>query len=155
MRLAFSLHAANEELRSRLMPINRRVGLAELASAIRTYLSRTKRRVTIQYVLLAGVNDSATHADELAALLSTVGPASRLHVNLIPYNENGLGLPGGGLFRSAQMDDVYAFQRKMWDQGTLCTVRETRGDDDRMACGQLATRVTRKLSSKAQLATSS
>ena len=60
-------------------------------------------------------------------------------VNLIPYNENGLGLPGEQPFQAAKLDDVYAFQRKLWEKRVLCTVRATRGDDDRAACGQLAT----------------
>ena len=64
--------------------------------------------------------------------------------NLIPYNENGLGLPGGPLFQSAEMDDVRAFQRHLWSKGMLCTVRATRGDDDRAACGQLATASRRR-----------
>ena len=85
VRLAFSLHAANDSLRSKLMPINRKVPLLELGTAMRAYLKATKRRVTIQYVLLAGVNDALGHAEELAAFLTALGPASRFHVNLIPY----------------------------------------------------------------------
>ena len=63
-------------------------------------------------------------------------------VNLIPYNENGLGLPGASedeLFHAPRAQDVYAFQRALWDRGVLCTVRETKGEDERSACGQLAT----------------
>ena len=75
VRLAFSLHAANDELRSRLMPINRKTPLGVLGGAMRAYLHATRRRVTIQYVLLADVNDAREHADELAAFLATVGPA--------------------------------------------------------------------------------
>ena len=72
--------------------------------------------------LMRDVNDRPEHAEQLAALLYPFGRGGVL-VNLIPYNENGLGLPGGPLFRSARIDDVYAFQRKLWDGGTLCTVR--------------------------------
>jgi len=87
VRMAFSVHAADDATRSKLMPINRRVGLAALADAMRFYISQTKRRVTIQYVLLEGVNDSEAHAAQLDTFLQTVGPKERLHINLIPYNE--------------------------------------------------------------------
>ena len=66
-------------------------------------------------------------------------------VNLIPYNENGLGLPGASedeLFHAPRTEDVHAFQRALWEQGVLCTVRATKGEDERSACGQLATAAT-------------
>ena len=91
---------------------------------------------------MKGLNDQIEHAEQLAALLHPFGRSDVL-VNLIPYNENGLGLPGGALFQSARMEDVYVFQRKLWDKGILCTVRATRGDDERSACGQLATETAR------------
>lgn len=132
VRLAFSLHAANEQLRSKLMPINRRVGLAELAAAMSTYLSRTKRRVTIQYVLLEGVNDSCTHADELAAFLATVGPASRLHVNLIPYNEQSVPR-----FAAPSHEGCKQFKTRLQQGGLFVKIRVEKGAEKMAACGQL------------------
>ena len=66
---------------------------------------------------------------------------SAVLVNLIPYNENGLGLPNGELFQASRQEDIYAFQRHLWSKGILCTVRATRGEQERAACGQLATKV--------------
>jgi len=134
VRVAFSLHAANEALRSQLMPINRRVSLAELAAAMRRYLELTKQRVTVQYVLLAGVNDSVAHARELAAFLSTIGPAARLHVNLIPYNPQSGPQPR---YTTPSHADCKRFKEELVDAKLFVKIREAKGAEKMAACGQL------------------
>jgi len=133
VRVAFSLHAANEELRSQLMPINRRVPLAELAAAMRHYLGVTRRRVTIQYVLLAGVNDTPTHAQELAIFLLSVGPIERLHVNLIPYNAQS----GQPHYETPSQLACKQFKETLKESNLFVKIRETKGAEKMAACGQL------------------
>lgn len=145
VRLAFSLHAANDELRTRLMPINSKVQLAELAKAMSTYLSKTKRRVTIQYVLLADVNDSDAHAAELATFLATVGPLARLHVNLIPYNAQS----GPALFRAPDHEACKAFKTSLQSLGLFTKIRVEKGAEKMAACGQLGNvRLRRELNAR-------
>ena len=145
VRLAFSLHAANDALRSELMPINRRVRLSELASAMTAYLQRTKRRVTIQYILLAGVNDSVVHADELSDFLATVGPANRLHINLIPYNPQS-GIPK---FAAPTHASCKAFKTALQQKGLFTKIRVEKGAEKMAACGQLGNvRLRRELNAK-------
>ncbi len=127
IRLAVSLHAPNDELRSQLMPINRRFPLADVLAAAREYAERSGRRVSYEYVMLDGVNDAPVHAAELAALLR--GAAA--HVNLIPYNETGAG------FRATPPERIRAFARALREQGVPCSIRASRGRDIAAACGQL------------------
>ena len=141
VRLAFSLHAANDELRSSLMPVNRKVPLVELSDAMRAYLGSTRRRVTVQYVLLAGVNDSASHADELAALLAGIGPAARFHVNLIPFNATS----GKQRFAPPSHDECKAFKTALKPHGLFCKIREEKGAEKMAACGQLGNVHLRRL----------
>ena len=141
-RMAWSVHAADEELRKLLVPTTAH-GMADLRDAfIDGFAEKPERRLRVLIVELAlirGVNDGAEHAEQLAALLHVFGRGGVL-VNLIPYNDNGLGLEAlGGLFEAPSMEKVHAFQQRMWQHGLLCTVRATRGDDERSACGQLAT----------------
>lgn len=134
VRLAFSVHAAEEGLRSRLMPINRTVPLAELAAAMRAYLRATKRRVTIQYVLLANVNDETAHADALAAFLRGVGPLARFHLNLIPYNAQS----GRRRFEAPTAEAARAFKgRLQHEHGLFVKIRVEKGGEKMAACGQL------------------
>jgi 23S rRNA (adenine2503-C2)-methyltransferase len=131
--LAVSLHAPNDALRDALMPINRKYPLRELLAACRRYLERAPRDfITFEYVMLAGVNDSLAHADELAVLLAEV-PAK---INLIPFNP----FPRAGFARSPR-DVVRAFNERLNAAGIVTTTRRTRGDDIDAACGQLAGRV--------------
>ena len=132
VRLAFSLHAANDTLRSRLMPINRRVPLAELGPAMASYVARSKKRVLIQYVLLADVNDAPEHAAELAAFLATVGPPSRLCVNLIPYNPQSRPT-----FCAPTHEACKAFKTALQHAGLFVKIREEKGQQKMAACGQL------------------
>jgi len=126
--LAVSLHAADDATRSALMPINRRYPLAELMAALRAYPLPPRRRITIEYTLVAGKNDDVAEARKLARLLRGLP----VKINLIPMNPieaSTLGPPGG--------DAVGAFQRVLTDAGYSCFVRRRRGDDVSAACGQL------------------
>jgi len=131
--LAVSLHAPDDELRNRLVPINRKHPIAELLDACWHYIDEQNgRSVTFEYVLLAGVNDSPAQARALARRLAG-HPAK---VNLIPFNP----FPGTHYERSPP-EAVRRFRDELIRQGVLATVRRTRGDDIDAACGQLAGRV--------------
>jgi 23S rRNA (adenine2503-C2)-methyltransferase len=126
--LAISLHAADDATRSALMPINRRYPLAELMRALKAYPLPKRRRITVEYTLVAGKNDDPAEARKLARLLRSVP----VKINLIPMNPieaSALGPPAG--------DRVLAFQRVLTDAGYSCFVRRRRGDDVSAACGQL------------------
>jgi 23S rRNA (adenine2503-C2)-methyltransferase len=131
--LAVSLHAPDDALRDRLVPINRRHPLDELMAACRRYLERAPRDfITFEYVMLDGVNDQPSHA---AALVDRVADVP-CKLNLIPFNP----FPGSE-FRTSPRERVLAFQRQLMDAGIVTTVRRTRGDDIDAACGQLAGQV--------------
>jgi 23S rRNA (adenine2503-C2)-methyltransferase len=126
--LAISLHAADDATRSALMPINRRYPLAELMAALRAYPLPKRRRITIEYTLVAGKNDEPAEARKVARLLRGLP----VKINLIPMNPieaSTLGPPAG--------DRVRAFQQVLTDAGYSCFVRRRRGDDVSAACGQL------------------
>jgi 23S rRNA (adenine2503-C2)-methyltransferase len=128
--LAVSLHAPNDALRDRLVPLNRKHPLAELMGACRRYLERAPRDfVTFEYVMLDGVNDGDEHAEQLIGLVRDV-PCK---FNLIPFNP----FPGADLRRSST-ERIKAFAQRLSDAGIVTTVRRTRGDDIDAACGQLA-----------------
>jgi len=125
--LALSLHAPNDELRSSLMPVNDRYPLAEVLAACERYRARRRRKVFVEYVMLAGVNDRPEHARELAALLDY-----RVYkVNLIPYNPTGS-------FDGSAPEEIDRFQAILAEHRLTATVRLTRGRDIDAACGQLA-----------------
>ncbi|OOC09318.1 MULTISPECIES: bifunctional tRNA (adenosine(37)-C2)-methyltransferase TrmG/ribosomal RNA large subunit methyltransferase RlmN [Thioalkalivibrio] len=132
--LALSLHAPNDELRDRLVPINRKYPIAPLIDACRRYVEATGSHsgVTVEYVLLAGVNDRPEHARELAALLREL-PCK---LNLIPFNP----FPGAPFDRPSEAD-IERFERLLQKAGYVTTVRRTRGDDIDAACGQLVGQV--------------
>ena len=128
--LAVSLHAPNDALRDRLVPLNRKHPLAELMAACRRYLERAPRDfVTFEYVMLDGVNDGDEHAAQLIGLVRDV-PCK---FNLIPFNP----FPGADLQRSSS-ERIKTFAKRLSDAGIVTTVRRTRGDDIDAACGQLA-----------------
>jgi 23S rRNA (adenine2503-C2)-methyltransferase len=128
--LAVSLHAPDDALRDRLVPLNRKYPLVELMAACRRYLERAPRDfVTFEYVMLDGVNDTDAHARALLALVRDV-PCK---FNLIPFNP----FPQAGLRRSSP-ERIRAFAARLVDAGIVTTVRRTRGDDIDAACGQLA-----------------
>ncbi len=126
--LAVSLHATTEDLRDRLVPVNRRYGLADLVQACARFPLKRRERITFEYVLLAGVNDSDAHARRLVALLAPV----RAKVNLIPFNE-AAGLP----FARPSEPRIDAFAAILAARGVTVSVRKSRGRDIRAACGQL------------------
>ncbi len=134
IRLALSLHAADPGLRSELMPVNERYPLEEVVSLCRTHWERTRRRVFVEYVMLAGVNDSPAQARALAALLGR----DAFKVNLIPYNPTGNDHKGHPLVGSSR-DTIAAFKAVLDRARIPATVRLTRGRDIAAACGQLAT----------------
>jgi len=132
--LAVSLHAPNDELRSQLVPINRKHNIAELLEACWHYLDEQNgRSVTFEYVMLDGVNDQPEHARELARLLR--GKPAKL--NLIPFNP----FPGTQYRRSPQAA-IERFRDELMQRDLIVTIRKTRGDDIDAACGQLAGQVT-------------
>jgi 23S rRNA (adenine2503-C2)-methyltransferase len=132
--LAVSLHAPNDELRSQLVPINRKHNIAELLEACWHYLDEQNgRSVTFEYVMLDGVNDQPEHARELAKLLRDK-PAK---LNLIPFNP----FPGTS-YRRSPAAAIEKFRDELMQRGLIVTIRKTRGDDIDAACGQLAGQVT-------------
>jgi len=129
--LAVSLHAPNDEIRNQIVPINRRYPIQQLLQSAKSYIdaqSDRKRVVTIEYTLLAGVNDQPEHARELSALLKDF-PCK---INLIPFNH----FPNSG-FERPSGNAVSRFWQVLVDAGFIVTVRSTRGDDIDAACGQL------------------
>jgi len=128
INLAVSLHAADDELRNRIVPINRRYPLAELMAAAREYVEQTGRRVTFEYALIDGLNDSVEQAQKLAALLHGL----LCHVNLIPLNPTP-GSPWSG----SPDERVYAFRDQLQAAHIPTTVRLRRGIDIAAGCGQL------------------
>jgi 23S rRNA (adenine2503-C2)-methyltransferase len=138
LRLALSLHAADEALRSQLMPVNDRYPLREVIEACRAFYARKRRRVFIEYVMLAGVNDRYEQALALARVLSSShgeGPPI-FKVNLIPYNPTDTG--DGAPFDGSSRESSAAFRAALESRGIPTTVRLTRGRDIAAACGQLA-----------------
>jgi len=131
VNLAISLHAANDGLRNELVPLNRRYPIAELMGAARDYLGATGRRISFEWALIAGVNDRASDAAELAELALPLGA----HVNLIPLNPTP-GYPTVGSSPAA----VAAFRDRLVTIGVNATVRRNRGTRIDAACGQLAAR---------------
>ena len=138
--LAVSLHAPNDAIRSRIMPINDAYPIATLLEACRDYLEAAPRDfITFEYVMLKGVNDAPDHAKELVRTLRDT-PAK---VNLIPFNP----FPDSG-FEKTDPDRVRLFQKVLLDAGIIATVRRTRGDDIDAACGQLAGQVVNRMKRK-------
>jgi 23S rRNA (adenine2503-C2)-methyltransferase len=133
--LAVSLHAPNDELRERLVPLNRKYPIAELLDACNRYLQHAPRDfITFEYCMLDGVNDQPEHARQLIELVRHHGGTGvSCKLNLIPFNP----FPASGLVRSPQQR-VQAFAKMLSDAGIVTTVRKTRGDDIDAACGQLA-----------------
>jgi 23S rRNA (adenine2503-C2)-methyltransferase len=133
VNLAISLNATSDEVRDQIMPINRKWNLERLLAAVRRFPLERKRRVTFEYVLLGGVNDSAADAARLPSLLRGI-PSK---VNLIPWNPHEL-TDGSIPFRRPSEEAVRSFQSALKERGLAVYVRRPRGDDIDAACGQLA-----------------
>jgi len=127
IRLALSLHAPEPALRSALMPVNERYPLEDVLEVCREYVRRRRRRVFVEYVMLAGVNDRVEQASALADLLR----GNEFKINLIPYNPTGM-------YDGSSRKAIAAFHRVLAAAGIPATVRLTRGRDIAAACGQLA-----------------
>jgi 23S rRNA (adenine2503-C2)-methyltransferase len=148
IRLALSLHAPDDELRSRIMPVNERYPIADVVAECRRHAQATNRRVFVEYVMLAGVNDAPEQGRALAQLLGR----DRFKVNLIPYNPWAASVGGkaagarpntpptaaGGLFEGSSRERIAAFRHELERARVPVTVRLTRGRDIEAACGQLA-----------------
>jgi len=132
--IAISLHAPNDELRNQLVPVNKKYPISVLLNSVKNYLDQLsdKRKATIEYTLMAGVNDRKTHAAELIELLKDL-PCK---INLIPFNP----FPGSG-YKKPSSTEVRFFQDMLINAGYITTVRTTRGDDIDAACGQLVGQV--------------
>lgn len=128
VNLAISLHAANDKLRNELMPVNKVYSLSVLIDSLKDYIAKTNRRVTIEYVMLKGVNDKDNDALDLVNLLKGMN----VYVNLIPYNETT-----HIEFKKTPRDRVVAFGKILKDNGINVTIRKTFGDNIKAACGQL------------------
>ena len=137
LRLALSLHAADEALRSELMPVNERYPLGDVIDACRAFYERKRRRIFVEYVMLAGVNDRYEQAVALAKLLEPRDSREQPHmfkVNLIPFN------PTDSTYEGSSRQSIAAFKGALEANGIQATVRLTRGRDIDAACGQLAAR---------------
>lgn len=128
INLAISIHAPNDALRSKLMPVNRRFPFDDVIEALRYYIAKTGRRVSFEYALIGGVNDQVEHAEELAEVLKDM----LCHVNLIPVNH----VPERKYVRTSR-NDIFQFQRTLADKGINVTIRREQGHDIAAACGQL------------------
>jgi len=132
--LAVSVNAADEETRNRLMPINRTYPLADLVRAMRKWPLEPRRRITVEYVLISGVNDSPEDARRLTKLLSGIA----VKINVIPLNEDPTYLPG---WSRPGEEEIERFTRALATSGAVVTVRRSKGLDAKAACGQLKGRL--------------
>jgi 23S rRNA (adenine2503-C2)-methyltransferase len=128
INLAISIHAPNDALRSKLMPVNRRFPFDDVMAACHHYIAKTGRRITFEYALIGGVNDRAEHAQELADVLKGM----LCHVNLIPVNH----VPERNYVRTPR-EDIFEFQRVLERNKVSVTIRREQGHDIAAACGQL------------------
>ena len=136
VHLAVSLHAPDDEIRQRIIPTARKYTVGQIIAAARQFEQRTGRIVTIEYCLLAGVNDADQHAEQLASVLA----GFRAHVNLIPCNSIGAGI-SGRVYATPAEERVRQFLKILCARGVVAHIRHPRGDDVNAACGQLRERV--------------
>ncbi len=133
VNLAISLHAANDRLRSEIMPVNKTYSLEKLAESLKNYFKKANRKVFIEYILLDNKNDSFENAQELAAYLMGIGHTHLLHVNLIVFNEIV-----GSVFKPSSRARAVEFEKHLIESGFNATIRKSLGQDIQGACGQLA-----------------
>ncbi len=139
IRLALSLHAPDDALRSRIMPVNDRYPLRDIVAECRRYVAKRRRRVFVEYVMLAGVNDSKSQARALAKVLGR----EDFKVNLIPYNPTGM-------YDGSSRERIAGFREELERARVPVTVRLTRGRDIEAACGQLAAAPKRRVSRRSE-----
>lgn len=132
VNLAISLHAANDKLRTGMMPVNKTFPLDKLAEALRDYLSKTKRKIFLEYILLDNENDSLDDAEDLVQFVHKVQDRKLLHVNLIVYNQTDSS------HRQASRETAAKFKEYLIGRGISATIRKNLGRDIDGACGQLA-----------------
>lgn len=131
VHLALSLHAANNMLRTRLVPINKSYPLEKLVESLKRYFAANNRKVFLEYVLLDRENDQPRHAEELARFIQRVGPAHLLHVNLIVFNPTNTG------YRPSSRAVAAQFKNTLLNRGLHATIRKNLGQEISGACGQL------------------
>ena len=132
VNLAVSLNAVTDRVRSKIMPVNKKYPIRDLLNACRKYPLPPRRRITFEYVLLGGVNDSGLDALQLIKLLKGI----RAKVNLIPYNS--LPSAKGPVFKEPQVKKITEFKNVLCEAGITAIIRKSRGGDISAACGQLA-----------------
>ena len=142
LTLSVSLHAPNDAIRSQTMPVNHRWGVDELLTACRAYAQATGRRISFEYAMISGVNDTAACAKELAMRLHGM----LCHVNLIPVNE-----VKGNSYRKSTNEQIQKFIRILSEKGITATVRRTLGSDINASCGQLRRRYQEEVANVADL----
>ncbi|MFE4810011.1 23S rRNA (adenine(2503)-C(2))-methyltransferase RlmN [Peribacillus simplex] len=138
VNLAISLHAPNNELRTRIMKINRAIPIEKLMKSLDYYLEKTNRRITIEYILLKDVNDHQEEAEQLADLLED--KKHRLYVNLIPYNP----VDEHSQYQRSEKESVLSFYDTLKKRGVNCKIRQEHGTDIDAACGQLRSKQIKK-----------
>ncbi len=136
IKLAFSLHSCFEEIRSKIMPVNKKYSLKENIEALKSYSDKSNTRITFEYVMIEGINDRNEDIKAIARLMSTI-PGK---LNIIPFNSlehmNPTGL--AGKLRSTPMEEIQKFANKLREKNITVMLRNTQGDDIAAACGQLA-----------------
>lgn len=132
VNLALSLHSADPETRSQLMPINKKYDLEKIRTGLSEYLKKYKRKVFIEYLMIDGINDSIEDAKILVEYLKSIGSVYLLHTNLIRYNETS------GKYKPSSKNKVKAFEKYLKDKRMNVTIRKSLGQDIKAACGQLA-----------------
>ena len=137
VNLAVSLHAPNNELRTRIMKINRAIPIEKLMKAMEYYVDKTNRRITIEYILLRDVNDHKQEAEQLVELLRPLG--QKVYVNLIPYNP----VDEHSQYQRSEQESVLSFYDTLKKGGVNCKIRQEHGTDIDAACGQLRSKQIR------------
>lgn len=138
VNLAISLHAPNNELRTRIMKINRAIPIEKLMQSLEYYLEQTNKRLTIEYILLKDVNDHKEEAEQLADLLGYM--KDQLYVNLIPYNP----VDEHSQYQRSEQESVLSFYDTLKKRGINCKIRQEHGTDIDAACGQLRSKQIKK-----------
>lgn len=145
VNLALSLHAPNDELRTRIMKINRAIPIAKVMEAIQYFINKTNQRVTLEYILLKDVNDQQEHALELVKLIQEWNMQDEVNVNLIPYNP----VDEHSQYQRSEQESIRGFYDVMKKNNISCSVRLEHGTDIDAACGQLRSKQIKKESTHA------